>query len=87
MIAPERRTEHAQRPAEVVHPAEGALPRDADYRAPVENRLTAREGRYYLDGRPAILRAAELQYFRVPAEQWAESIDKLRAAGTEDGGE
>ncbi|HET7768331.1 MAG TPA: beta-galactosidase [Chloroflexota bacterium] len=81
VIAPERQTEHAQRPAEVVHPADGALPRDADYRAPSGNRLTAREGRYYLDGRPTILRSAELQYFRVPAEQWTESIDKLRAAG------
>jgi beta-galactosidase GanA len=45
------------------------------------NRLTAGNGRYYLDGRPVILRAAELQYFRIPAEQWADSIDKLRAAG------
>ncbi|MGI8422690.1 MAG: beta-galactosidase [Chloroflexota bacterium] len=53
----------------------------AEYQPPTENRLTARDGRYYLDGRPTVLRSAELQYFRVPVEQWAESIDKLRAAG------
>ncbi|MGH2353922.1 MAG: beta-galactosidase [Chloroflexota bacterium] len=45
------------------------------------NRLTATSGRYHLDGRPIVLRAAELQYFRVPAEQWANSVARLRDAG------
>lgn len=62
-------------------PREGEVPVERAYQPPRENRLTAREGRYFLDGRPTLLRAAELQYFRIPAEQWAESIDKLRAAG------
>lgn len=44
-------------------------------------RLQARSGRYYLDGSATLLRIAELQYFRVPAEQWASSIEKLRRAG------
>lgn len=44
-------------------------------------RLAARAGRYYIDGRPALLRAAELQYFRVPAEQWRSSLARLREAG------
>ncbi|HEV2126556.1 MAG TPA: beta-galactosidase, partial [Chloroflexota bacterium] len=55
--------------------------RESESFLPRANRLVAADGRYYLDGRPTLLRAAELQYFRIPAEQWAESIDKLRAAG------
>ena len=89
MIEPERaavhvRNGHAQEsgaPAEVIAPSAGAAPREREYVDPRSNRLAAREGRYELDGRPTLLRSAELQYFRVPAEQWAESIDKLRAAG------
>lgn len=45
------------------------------------NRLQARDGHYLLDGQATVLRSAELQYFRIPAEQWPESIDRLRAAG------
>ena len=67
MIAPERLAARVEPPTEED--------------APAGNRLTAHEGRYYLDGRPIVLRSAELQYFRVPSDQWAESIDKLRAAG------
>jgi beta-galactosidase GanA len=83
VIVPERPDAHASAPlpAGAVQPEALALPRERDYVPPRSNRLTARDGRYFLDGRPALLRSAELQYFRVPADQWPESIDKLRAAG------
>ncbi len=45
------------------------------------NRLVAAYGLYYLDNRPFILRAAELHYFRVPANLWRVGLERLRDAG------
>ncbi|HEU5316194.1 MAG TPA: beta-galactosidase, partial [Chloroflexota bacterium] len=83
VIVPDRPEAHAPvtPPADIVQHDAAVLHQEREYVPPRPNRLTAREGRYELDGRPTLLRSVELQYFRVPAEQWAESIDKLRAAG------
>ncbi len=44
-------------------------------------RLGARDGVFLLDGQPWLLRAGELQYFRIRTELWRPALEKLRAAG------
>ncbi|MDW8319243.1 MAG: beta-galactosidase [Anaerolineae bacterium] len=38
-------------------------------------------GHFWLDGRPRLLQAGELHYFRIPADQWAHRLSLLRQAG------
>jgi len=44
-------------------------------------RLSAHDGVFVLDGRPWLLRAGELQYFRIRPELWRPALEKLKAAG------
>lgn len=43
-------------------------------------KLTASEGKYYLNGEPVLLRGGELQYFRIRTELWEPALDNLTAA-------
>ncbi len=44
-------------------------------------RLSAGNGVFLLDGQPWLLRAGELQYFRIRPELWRPGLEQLKAAG------
>lgn len=56
------------------------LPGNSDHTA--ISRLVAAYGIYYLDNQPVLLRSAELDYARLPAQRWADRLQKLRDSGS-----
>jgi glycosyl hydrolase family 42 (putative beta-galactosidase) len=44
-------------------------------------RLTASQGAFQIDGKPAFLLSGEMHYFRVRREQWDESLRRIKALG------
>ena len=43
--------------------------------------FAVRDGLFWLDGRPVLLQAGELHYFRLPPDQWPHRLELLRRAG------
>jgi beta-galactosidase len=44
-------------------------------------RLHAQDGHFWLDDEPLFIHAGEFHYFRTPADQWAQRLGLLKAAG------
>jgi len=47
----------------------------------LENRFEVREGAFWLDHEPVMLRGGELHFFRVPRKSWHDRLQKMRDAG------
>ena len=43
--------------------------------------LRAEDGYFLLNGKPVFLLTAEFPYYRIPASEWADRLDKVKAAG------
>ena len=41
----------------------------------------AKDGQFWLDGKPQLIHAAEFHYFRTPKDQWHHRLGLLQAAG------
>ncbi|MDD5745248.1 MAG: beta-galactosidase, partial [Mesotoga sp.] len=44
-------------------------------------RVECRDGKFVIDGRERFLFSAEMHYFRVPADDWSDRLEKIRRAG------
>lgn len=45
--------------------------------------LRAEDGYFLLNGKPVFLLTGEFPYYRIPASEWADRLDKVKAAGVE----
>ena len=43
--------------------------------------LSYKNGEFYLDGKPFVIRSGAIHYFRVPREYWRDRLLKLKECG------